>query len=79
MFLHIGKNNWIYLEEVIGIFNIKNLNLSEIKFPEKTLDISSGKPDSIIITDEKIYLSPISSFTLGKRKVNFKNERGKIL
>jgi hypothetical protein len=81
IFLHIGKHKSIYLEDLIGIFDIKNLNLSEIKFPEKIVNNSSGKSDSVIITDKVIYISPISPYVLFKRKdeEDFKNERGKIL
>lgn len=67
MFLHLGKNHSIYLEDVIAILNVKTINFQEIKFSEKIIDFSSGKPTSLIIADDAVYLSVIFSLTLQDR------------
>ena len=74
MFVHIGGSNIIFCDELIGIFSsalIKNPNnkifskvIGDIS-PEQ--DDVSEKLKSLVVTDQKIYLSPISSLTISKR------------
>lgn len=79
MFLHLGENVVVPIKDVIGIFDIETSTYSsdtvqflrmaeEDGFVER---ITSEKPKSFIVAEvnkkSKIFLSPISSSTLGKR------------
>lgn len=73
MFLHIGGSRIVFYDEVIGIFN---MNLIENPINKEFLETFSAegyvnlkeRKKSFIVTDKKIYFSPISSVTLEKRK-----------
>ncbi|MFW6377239.1 MAG: extracellular matrix regulator RemB [bacterium] len=75
MYLHIGENNLIPTKEVVLIGSLESTQESEItkeffKVAEEegfVVDYSMGNPRSFILTSETIYLSMISSSTLGKR------------
>jgi extracellular matrix regulatory protein B len=79
LFLHLGENVVVPLNDVIGIFNLETATYSsdsmqflrlaeEDGFVEK---ISKEPPKSFILAEvdkkSKVYLSPISSSTLTKR------------
>lgn len=79
MFLHLGGDILVSQEKIIAILNLetamKNITsenfLNTIKENEKVYYISEkGKEKSLILTDEKNYLSPISSTTLLKRSLS---------
>lgn len=77
MFLHLGNDYLLSTDEIIAIVNLDNedpLNrptkdIIEIGIAERKLIriCDAGKEKSLIITSDKIYLSPISSITLQKR------------
>jgi hypothetical protein len=75
MFLHLGKNIIIHLEDVIAIMDLNSAARSEYtgEFISTAQEegfvktISSGKPKSMVITEKAVYFSPISSSTLGRR------------
>lgn len=77
MYLHIGKECILNNNELIGIFNIETLEkLNSYDYilenmAEKVIDISGGKPKSLILVqkDNKsiAYISNILSSTIGKR------------
>ena len=74
MYIHIGNNYMICEENIIGIFNIENCKMQEIKRlvdNQYIFDISEGKQKSFILIKEKeelkAYISHISSVTLSKR------------
>jgi extracellular matrix regulatory protein B len=75
MFLHIGNNVLIKKESIIGIFNISALAedikgkkfLNEVRARKDVRDISSGKQTSIVLTDDGVYISRISTATLQGR------------
>jgi extracellular matrix regulatory protein B len=75
MFLHLGADTVIPLENVIAIFDIKsdraangNKKFLQNRIAEKkVIDVSEGNPKSCVIADQEIYLSAISSLTLKKR------------
>ena len=77
MYLHIGKECILNTNELIGIFNIEALEkLNSYDYilentVEKIVDISCGKPKSLILVrkDNKniAYISNILSSTIGKR------------
>ncbi|WP_035293163.1 MULTISPECIES: extracellular matrix regulator RemB [Clostridiaceae] len=79
MFLHLGENVVVPVEDVIGIFDMETTMYSsdtsqflrlaeEDGFVER---VTKEKPKSFVIAEvdkkSKIYLSPISSSTLQKR------------
>ena len=79
MYLHIGNDIILKKKNILFILDYKNLNDSNLfqdflsKIDKKNIvDISEGKPKSIVITKEnevvKGYISNISSTTLGRRK-----------
>lgn len=75
MFVHIGGSQIVFSKEVIGIFN---LNSGESEINQEFLNTISNHPTSIlsgserhksfIVTDRKVYISPISPLTLSKRR-----------
>ncbi len=74
MFLHLGADTIIPLKEVILISDrkgktagINNDFLQLMQEEGMIVDVSAGKPKSFVITDDKVYLSAISSFTLKRR------------
>lgn len=78
MFLHLGENVVIPLREVIAIFDMSSTNSMDTKHFLKTAEeegfirrITNDEPKSFVLTERNkksiIYLSPISSVTLGKR------------
>ena len=73
MFLHIGNSRVVSLEEIIGIFNLelKNNQVNNQfleSFPgEKLTRKEEELCNTFIITEKKVYYSPISPLTLQKR------------
>lgn len=82
MFLHLGSDTVVALDEVILINDYKTYRsatnrefLEKMRNQNKIVDIASNSPKSFVVTKEKIYLSAISSVTLKKRAGNlFYNE-----
>ncbi|NLL53144.1 MAG: DUF370 domain-containing protein [Peptococcaceae bacterium] len=77
MFLHLGNNFMLRKDKIIAIIDVEtgaNNNtfqnyLSNIE-SNKIMNIAEdGKQKSIIVSDQGIYLSPISSSTLSKRSM----------
>jgi hypothetical protein len=79
VFLHLGENIVVPIKDVIGIFDMETAadSTDTIQFLRMAEEdgfvqrITSEKPKSLIIAEvnkkSKIFLSPISSSTLGKR------------
>lgn len=75
MYIHLGSNNVIPLKDIVVIVNITPPLHKEIaavlehERNKKKLTVISekGKEKSMIISTDKIYISPISSNTLYKR------------
>ncbi|HAA09419.1 MAG: extracellular matrix regulator RemB [Syntrophomonadaceae bacterium] len=82
MYIHLGNNYIIYSQNIIAILNLDPpiaediQDIMEIARSEKKLvNISEkGKDKSLVICDDKVYLSPISSHTLFKRAALFAQE-----
>lgn len=78
MYLHIGNNVLVRKDAVIGVFSIDSLSsdnkgkkfMSEIRQNREVEDISDGKQSSLVLTDEKIYITRISTATLLGRSGN---------
>lgn len=77
MYVHLGNNRIISGDRVIAIVNIeKNISYDLQDFIEnsaldkKLINISKkDKKKALVICDEGVYLSPISSNTLYKRAI----------
>jgi len=74
MFLHIGQEVSILAKDIVAIFDIKAEHQSEStkEFLRTAEDEGfvvylTDKPNSFVVTTNKIYLSPISTATLRKR------------
>lgn len=79
MFLHIGGSQIIFSNDLIGIFDY---NLAETDSGNNSIFYDKGNlnktaqkngsdiPKSFIVTDSKVFVSPISPLTLSKRQKN---------
>ncbi len=79
MFLHIGGSQIVFINDLIGIFDY---NLAESDSVNKSIFDKKGNinktaqkngsdiPKSFIVTDSKVFVSPISPLTLSKRQNN---------
>lgn len=76
MFINIGEDCIVWSKEIIAIINIKDIKDSSpllIEFfshhQEKVIDLSNGLGKSMVITKDKIFLSPLSTLTLKRRQM----------
>ena len=80
MYMHLGENTVVRLDEVIGIFDLDNTTVSKstrdfLSLSEKrkeVINVSYELPKSFIVCSDKkkkkrVYISQISSATLYKR------------
>jgi len=75
MFIHIGGAQIVFYSDLIGIFNYDilennvNRNLTD-SFLTKMVPVksSSDRPKSLVVTNERVYTSPISPLTLSRRR-----------
>ncbi|MEH7334574.1 extracellular matrix/biofilm biosynthesis regulator RemA family protein [Neobacillus drentensis] len=73
MYIHIGEDHNIRAKDIITILDKESANQSELveeflnHHKEKVMNLSKNPFKSIIITFDKVYLSPIASGTLKKR------------
>jgi len=82
MYLHLGNDQVISGDRVVAIINLEEPTREDIKVMienaelDKRLTVISKneKRKAMIICDDQIYLSPISSSTLYKRAVQIQKE-----
>lgn len=73
MFLHLGGDFSVRVEEIISVLDYKYINETETgkKFMTDMKDridnVAGEKIKSVVVTDNKIYLSKLSPATLKKR------------
>lgn len=75
MFLHVGADVVVSLKRVIAILDLRSTKEAEAtrefmamaQRSKRVLDVAGGEPKSIVLTEQEVYLSPISSLTLKKR------------
>lgn len=75
MFIHVGGETIVYSRELIAILDA---HLREAPATREFLatarrhpgveEIGGGEPKAIIVTDSRVYLSPVSPLTLKRRK-----------
>ena len=84
MFVHIGGEYTILIDSIIGLVNLETAQASSdvnafLRHQEddNILEyVSEEIPRSLILTDDRTYVSPISVLTLKKRIDNAKNMPG---
>ncbi|PPA68465.1 extracellular matrix regulator RemB [Jeotgalibacillus proteolyticus] len=73
MYVHIGGESMVRMHDIVAIMDIQSANSSLImeQFMKDNdngiVDLCQSNCKSIVITDFKVYLSPLSSATLKKR------------
>lgn len=81
MFLHLGGDFSICLSDVVSIHDAAAMRASEegrrflSGMKKRTVDVSGGRPRSVVVTETRLYLSALSSETLGKRSRAFHRNR----
>ncbi|MDQ0339271.1 ABC-type iron transport system FetAB ATPase subunit [Caldalkalibacillus uzonensis] len=84
MLIHLGGDVVIQNKDVVAIldYSKRSLDKSIAAFLDhyeqqgKVVWITENVSKSIIITDHLVYVSPISSFTLNRRRLSEDQERG---
>ena len=79
MYIHLGGEKIIRSRELIAIFDIASDKPSKLpksflthsEQEKKVERIGEEEPKSLVVTESKIYYSPISSSTLKKRSRSF--------
>ncbi len=85
MYIHIGQNKVVQTKDIVGIFDLDSATikkttrnyLTSCEKNGKVCTVSNELPRSFAVcanpggAAEKVYISPISSVTLLKRKDNF--------
>lgn len=75
MFIHLGEDRVITDKGIIGIFDIDTSTvnkstrdyLAKAEKDKRIIYVNYDLPKSFIVTDEKVYVSPINTSTLYKR------------
>lgn len=77
MFLHLGSDIVVALNEILYIGDYKSINavinrefIENAAAQNNILNIATKTPKSYIVTNDKVYLSAIASMTLKKRAGN---------
>lgn len=75
MYLHIGEDTLIKDKEIIGIFDIDTSTvnkatrdyLKKAETDKRVIYVNYDLPKCFVVTDDKVYVSPINTGTLNKR------------
>ena len=75
MFLHIGEDTLIKDKEIIGIFDMDTSTvnkatrdyLKKAETDKRVIYVNYDLPKCFVVTDDKVYVSPINTGTLNKR------------
>lgn len=75
MFLHLGDSTVVNSKEIIGIFDMDTSTVNKatrdyLNFAQKNnkiIYVNYDLPKSFIVTNDKIYVSPLNTATLLKR------------
>lgn len=82
MFLHLGNDQVISGDQIIAILNLEEHDAGQF---EKLIETAqqarqltnigkNGKKKALVLCNDRVYLSPISSHTLYKRGINYHKE-----
>ena len=75
MYLHLGGKAVAEGKKIIAILNLEKgsccKNLIKNNQDKQVEDVSEGKPKALVLTDDRIFITPISSLTLSKRAKQF--------
>lgn len=75
MYVHVGEEVLVRSKEIIAVINKDSYDttseMEEIQqlYGNKLFDVAKGSYKSIIVTENKVYLSPFASGTILKRSV----------
>lgn len=75
MYLHLGEDTIIRTKNIIGIFDMDTSTvnkatrdyLSNAEKKKKVIYVNYDLPKSFVVTEDKIYVSPLNTSTLFKR------------
>lgn len=75
MYLHLGEDTVITDKNILGIFDMDTSTvnkatrdyLSNAEKNKKIAYVNYDLPKSFVVTDDKIYVSPLNTATLNKR------------
>ena len=75
MYLHIGEDTLIKDKEIIGIFDMETSTvnkatrdyLKKAETDKRVIYVNYDLPKCFVVTDDKVYVSPINTGTLNKR------------
>ena len=75
MYLHIGEDPLIKDKEIIGIFDMDTSTvnkatrdyLKKAETDKRVIYVNYDLPKCFVVTDDKVYVSPINTGTLNKR------------
>ncbi|WP_066310717.1 extracellular matrix regulator RemB [Bacillus sp. FJAT-29814] len=73
MYIHIGEDHSIRVNDIIAILDKASVKNSELltefleHHQDKVMNLSKNPFKSVVVTFDKVYLSPIASGTLRKR------------
>ncbi|MCM3764233.1 extracellular matrix regulator RemB [Neobacillus niacini] len=73
MYIHIGEDHSIRVNDIIAILDKASVKNSELltefleHHQDKLMNLSKNPFKSVVVTFDKVYLSPIASGTLRKR------------
>lgn len=75
MYLHIGEDTLIKDKEIIGIFDMDTSTVNKAtrdylkkeETDKRVIYVNYDLPKCFVVTDDKVYVSPINTGTLNKR------------
>ena len=75
MYLHIGEDTLIKDKEIIGIFDMDTSTvnkatrdyLKKAETDKRVIYVNYDLPKCFVVTDDKVYVSPINTGSLNKR------------
>ncbi len=75
MFLHIGEDTLIRDKDIIGIFDMDTSTvnkatrdyLKKAEQEKRVVYVNYDLPKCFVVTDKKVFISPINTSTLSKR------------
>ncbi len=85
MYIHIGGGHAVYMGDIIGIMDLENTSTSRVtrdflrkkEREGKVITTSFDLPKSFVVTDECVYITPVTAATLEKRFRLYKGKTGR--